>query len=134
MPNQVLGILSTWTFTVDTGGFLGSFGSRTALAYYSVCVFLNVTLTAVICYRIVRHGKLVQAELGHEYSLGYFAVVEIIVESALPFTLSGIAFLVTWEINSQVMIPFEWVYFMMTVRNLSLCYQMILEAHGVTCW
>ncbi|KAI9457703.1 hypothetical protein HD554DRAFT_1768688 [Boletus coccyginus] len=127
----VLGALSTWMLAFDAVSFVSSFGSRTALAYYTVCVFLNVTLTSMICYRIIRYGKLVQAELGREYSLGYFAVAGIIVESALPFTLSSIAFLVTWGVNSQVMIPFEWVYFMMTCISPQMLILRVLSRKNI---
>lgn len=130
MPNQALGVLQIYMFGSHANSFIDSFASRMSLAYYIVCVFLNTTLTSMICYRIVRHGKLVHAELGREYSLSYFAIAEIIIESALPFTLSGIAFLVTLGLSSQVMVPFEWVYFMMTVRDTPQRYQTTL---GLPC-
>ena len=126
MPNQALGVSQIYMFGSRSKSFIDGFASRMSLAYYIVCVFLNMTLTSMICYRIVCHGKLVQAALGREYSLGYFAIAEIIVESALPFTLSGIAYLVALGLSSQVMIPFEWVYFMMTVRDSPQHYQVPL--------
>ncbi|KAF8550705.1 hypothetical protein OG21DRAFT_1419263, partial [Imleria badia] len=68
--------------------------SLDSLAYFGICVFFNMTLTTLICYRVIHHGKLVRAELGHGFSSVYFSVAGIVIESALPYTLSGIASLV----------------------------------------
>ncbi|KAI9457705.1 hypothetical protein HD554DRAFT_2301550 [Boletus coccyginus] len=122
-----LGVLQIYMFGSHANSFIDGFASRMSLAYYIVCVFLNTTLSSMICYCIIRHGKLVHAELGREYSLGYFSIAEIIIESALPFTLSGIAFLVTLGLSSQVMVLFEWVYFMMTCISPQLLILRVLS-------
>lgn len=102
--------------------FLPESATLISLAYYSICVLLNTILTSLICYPIIRYGKLIRTELGHEHSAVYFAVAEIIVESALPFTLSGIAFLVALGVRSYAVTPLSWVYFMMTVGNCPIHY------------
>ena len=71
----------------------------------------------MICYRVVRHGKIVQEHLGHEYASLYFAIVTTIIESVLPYTLSGVAFLVSLGVGSPLSAAFICVYFLMMVRG-----------------
>lgn len=97
--------------------YLPPYAALVALAYFVVCVFLNTTLTSLICYRLIRHGKLVRAQLGQEHSSLYFSVAEIIIQSMLPYTLSGIAFLVALGVRTRILTAFAWVYFMMMVGN-----------------
>ena len=74
----------------------------------------------MICYRVVRHGKTVQEHLGEEYASSYFAVATIIVESVLPYTLSGIAFLVMFGVGSPTFTTFISVYFLMMVSRFCI--------------
>ena len=71
----------------------------------------------MICYRIVRHGRKVQEHLGHEYASTYFAILTLVVESVLPYTLSGIAFLVSLGVGSPTSVAFISVYLLMMVRG-----------------
>ncbi|KAN0082992.1 hypothetical protein V8E55_008787 [Tylopilus felleus] len=114
LASLVLGGVQMWMFDFVVVTFLPESATLISLAYYSICVLLNTILTSLICYPIIRYGKLIRTELGHEHSAVYFAVAEIIVESALPFTLSGIAFLVALGVRSYAVTPLSWVYFMMT--------------------
>ena len=69
----------------------------------------------MICYCVARHGKNVREQLGHEYASLHFSVVTIIAESVLPYTLSGIAFLVVFGVGSPTSVTFICVYFLMMV-------------------
>ncbi|KAF9240069.1 hypothetical protein BU15DRAFT_61687 [Melanogaster broomeanus] len=57
-------------------------------------------------------GLSVKNHLGQEYAYAYFDVVSIIVESVLPYTLSGIAFLVSFGTGSPTSVAFLCVYIM----------------------
>lgn len=74
------------------------------LIYSAILTALNITVTAINSTRVL------SSELtGH----GFLAVTSAIcIESALPFTLSGIAFLVSYAIGSQLSIPFLFLYAM----------------------
>ena len=71
----------------------------------------------MICYCIVRHGEDVREHLGQEYASSYFAIVTLVVESVLPYTLSGIAFLVSLGLGSPMSPVFVSVYLQMMVRG-----------------
>lgn len=115
-----LGFLVDWTTSTPGGNFFAGVASQLGFAYYTVSVFLNTTLTCMICYRIVHHGRTVQENLGHEYASLYFAIVTIVVESVIPYTLSGIAFLVSLGMGSPTSVAFLCVYILMMVRGLAM--------------
>ena len=112
-----LGVLVGWVTSSPSNNFVTGVAAPFSLAYWTVSVFLNTTLTCMICYRLVRHGRKVQEYLGNEYASFYFSVVTIIVESVLPYTLSGIAFLVAFGVGSPTFALFICVYFLMMVRG-----------------
>ena len=116
----VLGVLVDWTSSSPGGDFYTGVASQFGLAYCTVSVVLSTILASMICYRLVRHGKRVQEHLGHEYASSYFAVVTLVIESVLPYTISGIAFLVSLGVGSPTSVAFVCVYFMMMVRGLHL--------------
>ncbi|KAH9943782.1 hypothetical protein B0H21DRAFT_695273 [Amylocystis lapponica] len=78
------------------------------LAYFIVAIFLNVLVTCLICGRI----SWLAQDLGRKAAHPYFGVVAIIVESALPYTLCGVVFLVLYAVNSEVSVFFCACYVM----------------------
>ena len=116
----VLGILVDWTSSSPGGDFYTGVASQFGLAYYTVSVLLSILLACMICYRLLRHGWRVRDQLGREYASPYFTVVMLVVESVLPYTLSGIAFLVSMGVESPTSVAFVCVYFMMMVHGLHL--------------
>ncbi|KAH9916130.1 hypothetical protein B0H21DRAFT_695281 [Amylocystis lapponica] len=78
------------------------------LAYFTVTIALNVLVTCLICGRILWLAR----GLGGQATHPYFGVVAIIVESALPFSLCGVVFLVLYAVNSEVSIVFRASYVM----------------------
>ncbi|KAH0828729.1 hypothetical protein J3R83DRAFT_3141 [Lanmaoa asiatica] len=113
LPKQVLGILVIWTSNVPGGNFFSGVTYQLGLAYYSVTVFLTAMLTGSICFRVVWFGRTIKEYLGYEYASPYFAIVALVVESLLPCTLSGIAFLVSFGVGNQTSIGFACVYILL---------------------
>ncbi|KAI9566095.1 hypothetical protein HD554DRAFT_2040516 [Boletus coccyginus] len=114
----VLGGLVAWTSSVPGSDFFTGIAAQFSLAYWTVSVFLNTILTCMICYRIVLHGRKVREHLGHEHASLYFGVVTLVVESVLPYTLSGVAFLASLGSGSSTAATFICVYFMMMMLIL----------------
>lgn len=102
------------------GDFFSGFGAQLAISYYSVSVGLTAMLTWVICYRMVIHGLEMKKHLGTDYASVYFAVFSLIIESVLPYSLSGIAFVVTLGVGSPTSIAFGCVYVLLMVSR-SVC-------------
>lgn len=115
----VLGGLVAWTSSVPGGDFFNGVAAQFGVAYYAVSVFLHSVLTGMICYRILRHGRMVREHLGREYASLYYAVVVLVVESVLPYTLSGIAFLASLGVRSATSTAFVALYFLMMVCGVA---------------
>ncbi|KAN0080046.1 hypothetical protein V8E55_009612 [Tylopilus felleus] len=113
LATLTLGILLAWANSLPASDFHTGLSGRISLAYWSISVFLNTTLTCMVCYPLVRHGRKVREHLGSEYASLYFAVATVVVESVLPYTLSGIAFLVSLGVGSPTSAAFICVYFLM---------------------
>ncbi|KAF9240068.1 hypothetical protein BU15DRAFT_46081 [Melanogaster broomeanus] len=123
-----LGIVVDWTSSSPEGNFFEGLPSILGLSYYTISALLNTTVTCIICYHIVRHGTRLKNQLGQEYAYPYFDVVSIIVESVLPYTLSGIAFLVSFGTGSPTSAVFLSVYIMaMCISPQMLILRVILR-------
>lgn len=81
---------------------------------------------------MVTHGRNVRKHLGKDYATVYFALVSLIIESVLPYTLSGIAFLVSFGIGSDISIAFACVYIPLMVSTGSVCGS-VTSAYGLQC-
>ncbi|KAI0652797.1 hypothetical protein C8Q70DRAFT_914352 [Cubamyces menziesii] len=84
------------------------------IAYTSSVIGLNVVVTALICGRIYFASRRYAHVLGIDVGDEYRSATAIIVESALLYTLTGVAYLVSFALDSQTSIFFLSVYVMMT--------------------
>ena len=93
--------------------------SELGLAFYATSVFLSTTLTCMICYRLLRHANTMKECLGERFASPYSTTVTFIVESALPYTLTGIVFLVSFGLMDHEETTLWCVYTPMMVRRCS---------------
>lgn len=70
----------------------------------ALSVSLNVTLTALIAFRILRARHAIEKHLEDSAkSLGvYLGIAAILIESSLPFSILGIIFIVTYGKNLDI--------------------------------
>ncbi|KAF9235458.1 hypothetical protein BU15DRAFT_64814 [Melanogaster broomeanus] len=113
MATLGLGIIVDWSTAAPGTNLFAGLASIYALSYYTISALLNSSVTCIICYRMVSHGMRVKKQLGQEYAHTYFNVVSIIIESVLPYSLSGVAFLISLGIGSSTSIAFYSVYVML---------------------
>lgn len=118
LTKQVLGILVCWTSTAN-GGLIFFRGTtiRIGLAYYSASAFLTSMLTGMFSCRLVRHGRILKGYRACGYAYPCFAIAVLAVESLLPYTLSGIAFLVSLGLGSRMTSMFESMNVLPMVRS-----------------
>ena len=95
--------------------FFVGIATHVALAYSTVGIGMNVTCSTMICARILWVSRRMEATLGREVSKTYTGAASIIIESMLPYTLFGIAYVATLGSNSPVSILFLSLYIMFTV-------------------
>jgi len=113
----VLGILELYTSGVPSGDFFAGLAAHIGVAYVSVSVGLNVMVSSMICARIAYLGMAVHSTRntarGKEV-MKYGGTIPIIVESALPYAVAGIAFAVSYGMESEISIFFLSIYVMFT--------------------
>lgn len=70
----------------------------------------------MICYRFVRHAMTVRKYLGEEHANVYFNIVMLFVESVLPCTVTGIAFVISFGLGSraEVVLSRAWTLMMVS--------------------
>jgi hypothetical protein len=84
--------------------------------WISLSVGLNIIVTSMICFRLLRMRALMRQVHGPELSSGmYTNLVAMLVESAAPFSILGIGFLVTLVRNVPLLYAFGYVWTMFCV-------------------
>ena len=108
------GILELYVSGTPNANFFVGLAAHIALTYAATSIGLNVLVTSLICGRILFYARFAQKQLGPAIAETYFSIAAIIVESALPYTLCGVAFLVSFGLNSEISILFLSFYVMFT--------------------
>ena len=85
------------------------------VAYTSSVISLNVIVTSLMCVRIYRAGRHIAGLVGAEVGRDYVTATAIIVESALLYTVTGVAYLVAYALESELDIFFLSIYVMSAV-------------------
>ncbi|OCH85522.1 hypothetical protein OBBRIDRAFT_739746 [Obba rivulosa] len=107
-----LGILEIWASGSPGANFFAGNAARIVLAYFSTTVGLNVLTTTLICVRILAQARRVQELLGSGGGHAYTNATALIVESALPYSLGGIAAIVSMGLNSDTSVLMGSFYIM----------------------
>ena len=86
------------------------------LAYTSVGIALNFLVSTLICIRIFLLAKHLKAALGEGAAHVYTNTAAMIIESALPYTLAGVVYVVVLGMHSSTTMLFMSIYVLFTVR------------------
>ncbi|KAI5835253.1 hypothetical protein K523DRAFT_291923 [Schizophyllum commune Tattone D] len=70
------------------------------LAYFSLSLAVNVILTFLIAGRMLAISKRIKDTLGAQHAHTYTSVAALVVESAAPYALTNLVFIVTYGIGS----------------------------------
>lgn len=111
------GILLLYASGNPNGNFFGGFAANCGLAYYTTEISLNFITTVLIIGRLLWISRYMGRNLGPATSETYVNAIAIVVESALPYTICGIVYLVTYGVQSDISVLFLAIYGMMTVRT-----------------
>lgn len=83
-------------------GLWTSAGSAAALPYSIFSFSINVIVTSLIIIRLAMHRRRVNRTLGSGHARPYMSLITMIVESATPYTVSTIIYLILYVINSPL--------------------------------
>ena len=89
--------------------------SNGIVPWISLSVSLNIIVTSMICFRLLRMRALLRQVLAPEMCRTYTNIAAMVVESSAPFTILGIAGLVTAVRNSSVRVAFGYAWTLFNV-------------------
>lgn len=115
LASAALGILTCYVSGVPNSDFFVGKAAQVALAYSSVVIGLNFILSTLICVRILQLARHMEGALGQDTARTYSGAAALIIEAALPYTLFGLAYVVSLGVNSPTSILFLSIYVMFTV-------------------
>ena len=116
----------------EPGGF---FFNRTSAAfgipYYTLTVSINVIVTVLIVYRLHKVSKVARETLGEESAKLYTGIAAMLIESAAPYSLTGIMFLIPYARGDAVAVAIGQVWAKFTVRDL--CFVITITHPYLSC-
>ncbi|KAI0057078.1 hypothetical protein BV25DRAFT_1469453 [Artomyces pyxidatus] len=130
LATLALGIVELWASGAPHDDFFAGLAANLGLSYYATSIGLNVLVTCLITGRIMTIARTSNKYLGAEISQTYVGVAAIIIESALPYTLSGIAFLVSYGMDSGISILFLSIYVMFTCVSPQMLVLRVVEGRA----
>jgi len=90
---------------------------QNGIQWISLSVSLNIIVTSMICFRLLRMRALLRQVLGPATSSGmYTNIAAMLIESAAPFSIIGIGLLVTSVHDGPLLFAFAFVWTMFSVR------------------
>ncbi|KAF8167193.1 hypothetical protein B0H34DRAFT_645238 [Crassisporium funariophilum] len=110
-----LAVLQVVLSGLPNGNFFGNEISKIGVSYYSITICLNIVVTILICARLFRISNVVADVLGREKAKVYTSVAAILVESAAPYSLLGIMYLIPYGLKSPLAILFGQLWTKMSV-------------------
>ena len=115
-----LGIATSVVTGLPDSNFFEGASQSVALSYSTVVISLNCILSSLICGRLLFHARDIEHVLGRHTSQKYTGAVALLIEAALPYTLFGIAYVITLGVQSPTSILFMSIYVMFTVGVLNI--------------
>lgn len=110
LASTAMAIVSTVQSALPGDNLFGGSTANFLLCWVALSVSFNILVTIIICARLlIAHSRL-KSLLGTEDLKTYTGVVAILVESALPLSITGIAFVVSIAKNSETEIAFACVW------------------------
>ncbi len=86
-----------------------------AIAWISLTVGFNVIVTAIICYRLLSFSRVSRETLPSELTNTYTSISAMMLESAAPFTISGIVYVIAFAVESPSQQVFSGIWGAMVV-------------------
>ncbi|THU78137.1 hypothetical protein K435DRAFT_973654 [Dendrothele bispora CBS 962.96] len=122
LASSVLVIITVVESALPGAFLLNGNAANFGVPWVSLSVSLNVIVTAMICARLLMMRQMTLSVMTPEMGQMYTSIMAILVESALPFSLVGLGFVITYAKDSPTADAFAYVWGMFC----SLSPQMII--------
>lgn len=73
-----------------------------SLPYFSISIALNVLLTLLLVSRLFYMSVKARRTIGGEHGRTYISIAAMLLESAAPYAIVGLIFIITYARNSNV--------------------------------
>ena len=87
------------------GNYFAGIATEFGTTWNSLTFSFNVIVTTLICGRIIYIGR--RCAFSDEGRRAYTGAVAIVIESALPFTIGSMTYVITYGIGSDVAVGFS---------------------------
>ncbi|PCH43208.1 hypothetical protein WOLCODRAFT_18230 [Wolfiporia cocos MD-104 SS10] len=123
----VMGILLLYSSGAPNGDFFTGLAVEFGLSYYSLTIGLNVIVTCLILGRIWYLSSAIHVPQRKKRVNRYASIV---IESALPYSVAGVAWLVSYGIESDIQILFLSFYVMFTCVSPQMIVLRVVDGRG----
>jgi hypothetical protein len=113
----VLSIITVVETALPGASYLKGVFIHLALTWVSLAVSLNIIVTTMICFRLLRMRALMREVFNPEMSSMYTSIAAMLIESAAPFSILGIGFIVTAAQDVPLVEAFACVWSMFCVES-----------------
>ncbi len=113
----VLAIIAVVESALPNSSLLNGRPVRLAVPWVSLSVGLNIIVTSMICFRLLRMRALTREVLTPEISKVYTSVAAMLIESAAPFSIIGIGVVVTAAQKGPLIFAFAYIWGMFCVGS-----------------
>ncbi|RDX57160.1 hypothetical protein OH76DRAFT_19488 [Lentinus brumalis] len=73
-----------------------------SLPYFSISIALNILLTLLLVGRLFYMSERAKRAIGREHAATYSSIASMLIESAVPYAVTGLIFIITYARNSNV--------------------------------
>ncbi|KAJ7293172.1 hypothetical protein C8J57DRAFT_1041472 [Mycena rebaudengoi] len=115
-------ILLIYESAIPGASFFSGDSISFGVPYFWLTISLNIILTCAICGRLLSVRNRVRKVLGEQHCQTYTGVVAVLLESALPFTVLGIIYVVSYARNS----PFSFAFLQIWADFCAISPQLIV--------
>ncbi|KAI1796912.1 hypothetical protein LXA43DRAFT_1089441 [Ganoderma leucocontextum] len=97
-----MSILSIFQASCPTASLWTNTTVQFTVPYFSISIGLNILLTLLLVGRLLYMGYHARQTIGKDHSQMYISIATMLVESAAPYAITGLMFIITYARNSNV--------------------------------
>jgi hypothetical protein len=114
---SVLSVITLVEYALPGTSLLTGEPLHLVVPWVTLSVSLNVVVTSMICFRLLRMRALMREVLSPEMSRMYTSIAAMLIESAAPFSVLGIGLVITAALKTLLVPAFGYVWTMFCVES-----------------
>ncbi|KAI0833560.1 hypothetical protein BC628DRAFT_1308805, partial [Trametes gibbosa] len=102
LGSTAMSILSVFQTSRPDASLWSTTGVIFSVPYFSISIGLNILLTLLIVVRLLWMSYSAKHSIGSDHSKTYVSIAAMLLESAAPYAVTGVIFIITYARNSDV--------------------------------